>query len=95
MQSTSIKKIYSNIDSIVSGEKTRKSIKENIGNTLKDLVFYMPYKVVSSHYCKTWNDLEDKKKILIKVRVNKHYFSFPRSYIPYRISVFLTIKLLT
>ena len=52
MQSTSIKKIYSNIDSIISGEKTRKSIKENIGNTLKDLVFYMPYKIVSAYYCK-------------------------------------------
>ena len=35
MQSTSIKKIYSNIDSIISGEKTRKSFKENIGNLKK------------------------------------------------------------
>ncbi len=92
MQSTSIKKIYSNIDSIISGEKTRKSIKENIGNTLKDLVFYMPYKIVSAFYCKAWNDLENKKKVLIKVRVNKHYFSFPRSNIPYRISVIFDNK---
>ena len=92
MQSTSIKKIYSNIDSIISGEKTRKSIKENIGNTLKDLVFYMPYKIVSAYYCKAWNDLENKKKVLIKVRVNKHYFSFPRSNIPYRISVIFDNK---
>ena len=92
MQSTSIKKIYSNIDSIISGEKTKKSIKENIGNTLKDLVFYMPYKIVSAYYCKAWNDLENKKKVLIKVRVNKHYFSFPRSNIPYRISVIFDNK---
>jgi len=92
MQSTSIKKIYSNIDSIISGEKTRKSIKENIGNTLKDLVFYMPYKIVSAYYCKAWNDLENKKKVLIEVRVNKHYFSFPRSNIPYRISVIFDNK---
>ena len=70
MQSTSIKKIYSNIDSVISGEKTRKSFKENIGNTLKDLVFYLPYKLVSAYYCKDWNDLENKKKVLIKVRVN-------------------------
>ena len=92
MQSTSIKKIYSNIDSIISGEKTRKSIKENIGNTLKDLVFYMPYKIVSAYYCRAWNDLENKKKVLIEVRVNKHYFSFPRSNIPYRISVIFDNK---
>ena len=31
MQSTSIKKIYSNIDSIIAGEKTRKSIRERLG----------------------------------------------------------------
>ena len=50
MQSTSIK-IYSNIDSII-WRKTRKSLKENIGHTLKDLVFYLPYKVVSAYYCR-------------------------------------------
>jgi len=39
MQSTSIKKIYSNIDSIISGEKTRKSFKENnIKSFLKNLI---------------------------------------------------------
>ena len=61
MQSTSIKNIFKYRFHNFR-RKTRKSIKENIGNTLKDLVFYMPYKIVSAYYCKAWNDLENKKK---------------------------------
>ena len=87
MQSTSIKKIYSNISNIITGEKTRNLIIENIGNTYKDLIFYIPYKVVCSVYCDNWGQLLDKKKILIKVLVDKHYPIFSRSNIPYRIKV--------
>ena len=87
MQSTSIKKIYSDISNTITGEKTKKLIIENIGNTYKDLIFYIPYKVVSSLYCDNWGQLLDKKKILIKVLVDKHYYSFRKSNIPYRIKV--------
>ena len=92
MQSTSIKKIYSNISNIITGEKTKKLIIENIGNTYRDLIFYIPYKVVSSLYCDNWAQLSDKKKILIKVLVDKHYSSFRRSNIPYRIKVIFDNK---
>ena len=92
MQSTSIKKIYSTIDNIITGDKTKKLIIENIGNTYKDLIFYVPYKVVSALYCNKWSQLLDKKKILIKVLIDKHYPSFKRSNIPYRIKVIFNDK---
>lgn len=92
MQSTSIKKIYSNVNNIITGDKTKKLIIENIGNTYKDLIFYVPYKVVSALYCDKWSQLLDKKKILIKVLVDKHYPSFRRSNIPYRIKVLFNDK---
>ncbi len=92
MQSTSIKKIYSNVNTIITGEKTTKLIIDNIGSTYKDLIFYIPYKVVSAVYCSEWNQLLDNKRIFIKVLVDKHYPSFRMTKIPYRIKVIFDNK---
>ena len=87
MQSTSIKILFNNIDSFISGEKTKKLIIENIGNRLIDLLFYIPYKLVNAPICTKWEELEDKKQVLIKVLVKKHYNSFKYSKAPYRVTV--------
>ena len=87
MQSTSIKRIYSKINSIISGEKTKKLILDNIGHTFKDLIFYLPYKLVNAPLCQKWEELEDKKRVVISVKVKKHYPNYKKKNIPYRINV--------
>ncbi len=87
MQSTSIKKLFGDIEGFISGEKTKKLIKDNIGSRLIDILFYIPYKLVNAPICNNWTELEDKKKVLIQVQVKKHYNSFKYSKAPYRITV--------
>ena len=87
MQSTSIKILFDKIDNYISGEKTKKLIIDNIGYRLIDLLFYIPYKLVNAPICKKWEELEDKKHVLLKVIVKKHYNSFKYSKAPYRITV--------
>ena len=72
MQSTSIKILFDKIDNYISGEKTKKLIIDNIGYRLIDLLFYIPYKLVNAPICKKWEELEDKKHVLLKVIVKKH-----------------------
>ena len=94
MQNTSIKILFEQIDALISASKAKQLIKEHIGSRIKDLLHYIPYKIVSADNCLKWSELEDKKKVLIKVKVNKHYKNFKYRNAPYRISVIFDNKTL-
>ncbi len=92
MQSTSIKKIYSNFNNIITGKKSKELLIENIGNTIKHLIFYKPYKLISATLCNQWTELEDKKKVILAIQVKRHYPAYKISNIPYRITVLFDNK---
>ncbi len=87
MKNTSIKILFTDISEYISGKNTLKMLKENIGSKLIDLLFYIPYRLISAKYCYKWEELEENKKVAIKVRVIKHYRSFKYIKAPYRIIV--------
>ncbi len=86
MQNTSLKKLFYDIDHYISGQKTIKLLKENIGNRLLDLIYYLPYKQINADLCEKWDDLQENKRVLIKVIIKKHYYSYKFKKIPYKIS---------
>ncbi len=94
MQNTSIKILFYDIIKLIKGPKTAKLISENIGTKLIDLLFFSPYKAIDALYCNKWEELENKKKVLLKVRVNKHYKSFKYTKAPYRITVYFDKKII-
>ena len=85
MQNKSITILFQNIRSILPNDQQLKKIEENIGYKFIDLLFYLPNRVIQHQICNNWEDLEDQKKVILKLFIQKHYNPFRIRNAPYKI----------
>lgn len=85
MQNKSIKILFQNIESFFPKEKQLKLITEYIGENVLDLLFYTPLKTMHHYTCNKWEDLEDQKKVVLEVFIQKHINPYRIRNAPYKI----------
>ncbi len=92
MQNKSITLLFKNINKLLTTSNQLNKMEEYIGKEVIDLLFYIPIKIIYHQICKKWEELEDKKNVIIKLHIEKHYNSYYIKNAPYRIKAIFCNK---